>query len=61
MSELGLRLATYSRPGYGGSTPREFTRGLQLVTCGGAFDSQTGYQSNVVVYTTLISRDRLVR
>lgn len=30
--------------------------GLQLVTCGGAFDSQTGhYLSNIVVYTTLVS------
>ena len=30
--------------------------GLQLVTCGGAFDSQTGhYLSNVVVYTSLVS------
>jgi hypothetical protein len=30
--------------------------GLQLVTCGGVFDSQTGhYLSNVVVYTSLVS------
>jgi sortase (surface protein transpeptidase) len=30
--------------------------GLQLVTCGGIFDSQTGhYLSNVVVYTSLVS------
>ena len=29
---------------------------LQLVTCGGTFDPQTGhYLSNVVVYTTLVS------
>jgi hypothetical protein len=29
---------------------------LQLVTCGGAFDTATGhYLSNVVVYTTLVS------
>jgi hypothetical protein len=29
---------------------------LQLVTCGGAFDSQTGhYLSNIVVYTTLVT------
>ncbi len=29
---------------------------LQLVTCGGVFDTQTGhYLSNVVVYTTLVS------
>ena len=29
---------------------------LQLVTCGGAFDSQTGhYLSNVVVYTSLVA------
>jgi|SRR5579862_1293180 len=29
---------------------------LQLVTCGGTFDSQTGhYLSNVVVYTTLVT------
>jgi sortase (surface protein transpeptidase) len=29
---------------------------LQLVTCGGAFDSQTGhYLSNIVVYTSLVS------
>ncbi len=30
-------------------------RGLQLVTCGGTFDSQSGhYLSNVVVYTSLV-------
>jgi sortase (surface protein transpeptidase) len=30
--------------------------GLQLITCGGIFDAQTGhYLSNVVVYTTLVS------
>jgi LPXTG-site transpeptidase (sortase) family protein len=30
--------------------------GLQLITCGGAFDPQTGhYLSNVVVYTALVS------
>jgi sortase (surface protein transpeptidase) len=29
---------------------------LQLVTCGGAFDTRTGhYLSNVVAYTTLVS------
>jgi sortase (surface protein transpeptidase) len=29
---------------------------LQLVTCGGLFDSQTGhYLSNIVVYTSLVS------
>jgi hypothetical protein len=29
---------------------------LQLVTCGGTFDSQTGhYLSNIVVYTSLVS------
>jgi hypothetical protein len=29
---------------------------LQLVTCGGAFDEQTGhYLSNVVVYTSLVA------
>jgi hypothetical protein len=29
---------------------------LQLVTCGGAFDSQTGhYLSNLVVYTSLVT------
>ncbi len=29
---------------------------LQLVTCGGAFDAQTGsYLSNIVVYTSLVS------
>ena len=29
---------------------------LQLVTCGGVFDSQTrSYLSNVVVYTSLVS------
>jgi LPXTG-site transpeptidase (sortase) family protein len=33
--------------------------GLQLITCGGAFDSQTGhYLSNVVVYTALVSTTR---
>jgi hypothetical protein len=32
------------------------TSELQLVTCGGAFDSQTGhYLSNVVVYTSFVS------
>jgi hypothetical protein len=30
--------------------------GLQLVTCGGVFDNQTGhYLSNVVVYTSLVA------
>lgn len=30
--------------------------GLQLVTCGGTFDSQTGhYLSNIVAYTTLVT------
>ena len=29
---------------------------LQLITCGGAFDSQTGgYESNVVVHPSLVS------
>jgi hypothetical protein len=29
---------------------------LQLVTCGGTFDAQTGhYLSNIVVYTTLVA------
>jgi len=29
---------------------------LQLVTCGGAFDTQTGhYLSNIVVYSSLVS------
>jgi hypothetical protein len=29
---------------------------LQLVTCGGTFDSQTGhYLSNIVVYTSLVA------
>jgi sortase (surface protein transpeptidase) len=27
---------------------------LTLVTCGGAYDPQTGYQANVVVYTRLL-------
>ena len=32
---------------------------LQLVTCGGAFDTRTGhYLSNVVAYTTLVSTTR---
>jgi len=32
------------------------TRALQLVTCGGAFDHATGhYESNVVVYSHLVS------
>ncbi len=31
-------------------------RALQLVTCGGAFDTATGhYLSNVVVFTTLVT------
>lgn len=34
--------------------PHGKTRGLQLVTCGGAYDEQTGYQSNLVVYTRLV-------
>ena len=38
--------AVYASHGYSG---------LQLVTCGGTFDSQTGhYLSNIVVYTTLV-------
>ncbi len=33
--------------------------GLQLVTCGGTFDSQTGhYLSNVVVFTSLVTSSR---
>ena len=33
--------------------------GLQLVTCGGEFDHETdSYQSNVVVYTTLVATSR---
>lgn len=33
--------------------------GLQLVTCGGEFDVETdSYQSNVVVYTTLVATSR---
>ena len=33
--------------------------GLQLVTCGGVFDSQTGhYLSNVVVYTSLVGTSK---
>jgi sortase (surface protein transpeptidase) len=33
--------------------------GLQLVTCGGVFDSQTGhYLSNVVVYTSLVATSK---
>ncbi|QWZ07830.1 class F sortase [Nocardioides panacis] len=28
--------------------------GLNLVTCGGAYDRETGYQANVVVYTRLV-------
>ncbi len=34
--------------------PHGRTRGLQLVTCGGAYDERTGYQSNLVVYTRLV-------
>jgi hypothetical protein len=33
--------------------PHGRRHGLQLVTCGGAYDSEDGYQANVVVYTTL--------
>ena len=33
--------------------------GLQLVTCGGEYDAERdGYQSNVVVYTTLVATSR---
>ena len=40
-------LAVYGSHGYSG---------LQLVTCGGVFDTQTrSYLSNVVVYTSLVS------
>ncbi len=28
---------------------------LQLVTCGGEFDTATGYQANVVIYTSLVA------
>jgi Sortase domain len=39
--------AVYTSHGYGA---------LQLVTCGGVFDTQTGhYLSNIVVYTTLVA------
>jgi sortase (surface protein transpeptidase) len=34
--------------------PHGRRHGLQLVTCGGAYDSETGYQANVVVYTSLV-------
>ena len=38
------------------STRRTATAPLQLVTCGGAFDSATGhYLSNTVVYTSLVA------
>jgi hypothetical protein len=34
---------------------------LQLVTCGGTFDPQTGhYLSNIVVYTALVSATPVV-
>ncbi len=36
----------YGSPGYSA---------LQLVTCGGRFDTASGYQSNVVVYSSLVS------
>lgn len=36
----------YGSPGYSA---------LQLVTCGGRFDTTSGYQSNVVVYSSLVS------
>lgn len=36
--------------------PHGRTRGLQLVTCGGAYDSVTGYQANVVVFMVLAGR-----
>ena len=40
-------LSVYGSHGYSG---------LQLVTCGGVFDTQTrSYLSNVVVYTSLVS------
>lgn len=52
-----LRLRTYANADF----PAQQVYGahgamhaLQLVTCGGGYDSATGYQANVVVYTTLI-------
>ena len=48
----------YSKTGFPAALvydPRGYSA-LQLVTCGGVFDSQTGhYLSNIVVYTSLVS------
>lgn len=52
-----MRLATYpnesfpARRVYAAHGPGRF---LNLVTCGGAYDEQSGYQANVVVYTRRI-------
>ena len=35
--------------------PHGREHGLQLVTCGGDYDPETGYQANVVVYSRLVS------
>ncbi|MCW2845951.1 MAG: putative secreted protein [Nocardioides sp.] len=52
-----LRLRTYPNADFPAEQvygPHGRTHGLQLVTCGGAYDSATGYQANVVVFTSLI-------
>ncbi|MCW2793241.1 MAG: putative secreted protein [Nocardioides sp.] len=52
-----LRLRTYPNADFPAEQvygPHGGRHALQLVTCGGAYDSATGYQANVVVYTSLI-------
>jgi sortase (surface protein transpeptidase) len=52
-----LRLRTYPNADFPAKRvygPHGGAHGLQLVTCGGAYDAESGYQANVVVYTSLV-------
>lgn len=52
-----LRLATYPNESFPAEqvyAARRPGRFLNLITCGGAYDEQSGYQANVVVYTRRI-------
>ena len=49
-----IRLATYPNEDFPAQKVYQApgrSRVLNLVTCGGAYDRETGYQANVVVYT----------
>lgn len=51
------RVATYPNQQFPASRvygPHGRRHGLQLVTCGGAYDPESGYRANVVVYTRIV-------